>query len=286
MERRDHVMIVTINRPEARNAINRAVWLGGGRALKDAAQDADIRVVIVTGAGALSFCAGADLKAIARSESIFPDEPEAQAWGFAGLVRHAIGKPLIAAVNGTALGGGTEIALACDLFVAAETARFGLPEVKRGILAGAGGAFRLGQQVPLKIAMEMLLTGDPIGAQRALKLGLINAVVKPAELLDQARALAAKIARRRIGPRRRRAPPCRGRMCRARCRHARRRISGSVMAWWRRWTCIRFTRMPAAPRKASRSPRRNGKAWKSGRAFPSWPMQIRAPGSIGRSPPK
>lgn len=194
VERHDHVMIVTLNRPEARNAINRAVWLGVGRALEDAAQDADIRVVIVTGAGALSFCAGADLKAISRGESIFPDEPEAQDWGFAGLVRHAIGKPLIAAVNGTALGGGTEIALACDLVVAAETATFGLPEVKRGILAGAGGAFRLAQQVAPKIAMEMLLTGDSIGAHRALELGLINAVVKPAELLDQALALAGKIA--------------------------------------------------------------------------------------------
>jgi len=193
VERRGHVMIVTINRPEARNAINEAVWLGVGEALAEADRDADVRVVIVTGAGDQSFCAGADLKALSRGERIAPADPVKVAWGFAGLVSHAISKPMIAAVNGTALGGGTEIALACDLAVAADSASFGLPEVKRGILAGAGGAFRLVQQLPKKLAMEMLLTGDPITASRALELGLVNAVVPRDALLETALKLAERI---------------------------------------------------------------------------------------------
>ncbi len=167
VERRGHVMIVTINRPEARNAVNEAVWRGAGAALAAAYGDAEVRAVIITGAGEQSFCAGADLKALSRGERIAPAEPEKVAWGFAGIVSHAISKPLIAAVNETALGGGTEIALACDLVVAVDSASFGLPEVKRGILAGAGGVFRLVQQLPRKVAMEMLLTGDPIDAARA-----------------------------------------------------------------------------------------------------------------------
>ena len=194
VERRGHVMIVTINRPEARNAVNEAVWVGAGDALAEADRDVDVRVVVITGAGEQSFCAGADLKALSRGERIAPADPETLAWGFAGIVSHAISKPLIAAVNGTALGGGTEIALACDLAMAAEGASFGLPEVKRGILAGAGGAFRLARQLPGKIAMEMLLTGDPIDASRALELGLINAVVPRAGLIDAAVALAERIA--------------------------------------------------------------------------------------------
>lgn len=116
-----------------------------------------------------------------------------RAWGFAGYVEHHISKPTIAAVNGTALGGGTELTLASDLAVASETATFGLPEVKRGILAAAGGAFRLGQQLPRKIAMEMMLTGEPISAPRALELGLVNAVVPQAQVMDAALKMAARI---------------------------------------------------------------------------------------------
>lgn len=194
VERRGHVMIVTLNRPEARNAIDQAVWIGAGSALAEAERDGDVRVVIITGAGEQSFCAGVDLKAISRGERIAPEDAEQLRWGFAGIVRHAISKPTIAAVNGTALGGGTEIALACDLVVAVEGATFGLPEVKRGILAGAGGAFRLVQQLPRKIAMEMLLTGDPIDAKRALELGLVNAVAPGSGLIDAALALAERIA--------------------------------------------------------------------------------------------
>jgi crotonobetainyl-CoA hydratase len=192
VDRRDHVMIVTLNRPDARNAVNLAVHLAVGAALEAANDDPQVRAVIVTGAGDV-FCAGADLKAVSRGESLSPDDPARKAWGFAGFVTHAISKPIIAAVNGPALGGGTEIALASDIVVAADTATFGLPEVKRGILAAAGGAFRLAQQLPRKLAMEMLLTGDPISAARALELGLVNAVVPRAGLLDAALGMAARI---------------------------------------------------------------------------------------------
>lgn len=192
-ERRGYVLLVTLNRPGARNAINEAVWLGAGEALAEGDRDSNVRAIIITGAGDQSFCAGADLKALSRGERIAPADPERISWGFAGIVSHSISKPLIAAVNGAALGGGTEIALACDLVVAADTATFGLPEVKRGILAAAGGAFRLVQQLPKKVAMEILLTGDPIDAARALELGLVNLVVPHDELLGAAMRLAERI---------------------------------------------------------------------------------------------
>jgi len=193
VERLGNVMLVTINRPEARNACNQAVWLSGGEALVEAEKDVSVRAIVVTGAGDQSFCAGADLKAIARGERIVPEDPVKAAWGFAGIVRHNVSKPIIAAVNGPALGGGTELALSCDLIVASETAIFGLPEVKRGLLAGAGGAFRIVQQLPRKIGMELLLTGDPITAARALELGLVNQVVPQAEVIAAALAFAERI---------------------------------------------------------------------------------------------
>lgn len=193
VERADRVMIVTINRPDVRNCVNLAVHAGIGEALEEAERDADVWAVILTGAGDKAFCAGADLKAVARGEKLIPDDPVHAAWGFAGYVRHHISKPTIAAVNGIALGGGTELTLASDLAVAASTAIFGLPEVKRGILAGAGGAFRIAQQLPPKIGLELLLTGDPISAERALELGLVNAVVPPETLIEEALKLAARI---------------------------------------------------------------------------------------------
>jgi crotonobetainyl-CoA hydratase len=194
VERRGPVMIVTINRPETRNAVNAAVHIGIGEALEEADANAEIRAVIVTGAGDAAFCAGADLKAGARGESIEPPDPRRQAWGFAGYVRHHISKPTIAAVNGFAIGGGTEIVLASDLAIASDRAVFGLSEVKLGVWAGAGGAFRLAAQLPSKIAMELLLTGDRLEVDRALRLGLINVVVPHAELLDRALNLANRIA--------------------------------------------------------------------------------------------
>lgn len=193
VDTRDNVMLITINRPEARNAVNRFVHEGVGDALAAADKDPEIRCVIVTGAGDRSFCAGADLVALSRGERLAPDDPEKQKWGFAGLVSHAISKPMIACVNGHALGGGLEITLACDLAVAVDSAQFGLPEPKRGLFAAAGGVFRLPAQLPRKIAMEMILTGDPIPAQRALELGLINAIAPREGLLDAAFALAARI---------------------------------------------------------------------------------------------
>ncbi len=190
VDRRGNVMVITLNRPDARNAINAAVSVGVGDALEEAQRDPEVRAVVITGAGQ-SFCAGADLKAIARGENIYhPDHGE---WGFAGYVRHFIDKPTIAAVNGTALGGGTEIALASDLAVAEEGAKFGLPEVKRGLIAGAGGVFRIAQQLPRKVGFELLLTGDPISATEAAKWGLINQVVPDGTVLQAALALAERI---------------------------------------------------------------------------------------------
>jgi crotonobetainyl-CoA hydratase len=191
VEHRGNVMVITINRPEARNAVNAAVSIGVGNALEHAQNDAGVRAVVITGAGDKSFCAGADLKAISRRENLYhPDHGE---WGFAGYVHHFIDKPTIAAVNGTALGGGTELALASDLVVADERAKFGLPEVKRGLIAAAGGVFRIVNQLPRKVALELLLTGEPITATDALEWGLINQVVKEGSVLDAALALAARV---------------------------------------------------------------------------------------------
>lgn len=192
--RQGHILIVTINRPAARNAVNAAVHVGIGEALETAEKDAEIRAVIITGAGDTSFCAGADLVALSRGENLAPDDVAQQAWGFAGMVAHPISKPIIAAVNGFAFGGGCEIALMSDLIVAADTAQFGLPEVKVGLFAAAGGAFRLIRQLPQKLAMEHLLTGDPFDAQAALRYGFANRVVPLADLLPTAIALAEKIA--------------------------------------------------------------------------------------------
>lgn len=191
-ERRDGgVLVITINRPEARNAINGAVSIAVGDALQQAQDDPEVRAVVITGSGDKSFCAGADLKAISRGENLYhPDHPE---WGFAGYVHHFIDKPTIAAVNGTALGGGTELALASDLVVAEERAQFGLPEVKRGLIAGAGGVFRLAEQLPRKVALEMMFTGEPISAADAARWGLINQVVPDGTVLGAALALAERI---------------------------------------------------------------------------------------------
>jgi crotonobetainyl-CoA hydratase len=190
-ERRGNVLLITINRPDARNAVNGAVSTAVGDLLQQAQDDADVWAVVITGAGDKSFCAGADLKAISRRENLFhPQHPE---WGFAGYVRHFIDKPTIAAVNGTAFGGGTELALASDLVVAQESAKFGLPEVKRGLVAAAGGVFRIVDQLPRKVAMHLLFTGEPITAAEALEWGLINEVVPDGTVVDAALALAQRI---------------------------------------------------------------------------------------------
>lgn len=192
-EIRDHVLILTINRPEARNAIDGDVWRLIGEALVHSDDDPEVRCIVLTGAGDLAFSAGMDLKALASGT--FSITPEMSKHGFAGFVRHFTSKPTIAAVNGKALGGGTELALACDLIVATESAAFGLPEVKRGLIAAGGGVFRITEVIPRKIALEMLMTGEPMPAADAARWGMVNRVVPDGQALSGALELAAAIAR-------------------------------------------------------------------------------------------
>ncbi|MDA8291610.1 MAG: crotonase/enoyl-CoA hydratase family protein [Actinomycetota bacterium] len=191
VERRGHVAVVTLNRPEARNAIDARMALALGEAVEELDQDEDVRAVVLTGAGGKAFCAGADLKALARNEPYAA--PGHEQWGFAGFVDHVPSAPVVAAVEGAAFGGGAEICLACDLVVAGEGARFALPEVRRGIIPGGGGLVRLPGQVPLKIATELVLTGREISAAEASRLGLVNRVVADGGALDAAVALAEEI---------------------------------------------------------------------------------------------
>ena len=190
-ERRGQVEILTINRPEARNAINGAVSAGVSAALDELADDPAVAVVVLTGSGDKAFSAGMDLKAFAAGEgaSII-----AAPGGFAGITTRDFPKPIIAAINGSALAGGCEIMLACDLVVAAEHATFGVPEVKRGLIAGAGALIRLPKRLPAAVALELALTGDPIDAHRAQALGLVNRVVPAERLMDEALELAGRIA--------------------------------------------------------------------------------------------
>jgi enoyl-CoA hydratase/carnithine racemase len=190
-ERRGHVEILTINRPEARNAINGAVSTGISTALDELAEDPEAWVVVLTGSGDKAFSAGMDLKAFAAGEGA---AVMGAPGGFGGIARREFPKPLIAAVNGPALAGGLEIALSCDLIVAADHAVFGIPEASRGLIAGAGGLFRLPRRVPLAVALEMALTADPIDAERARELGLVNRVVPRHQLMDETLVLAERIA--------------------------------------------------------------------------------------------
>jgi enoyl-CoA hydratase len=187
-EAADGIMVITINRPQARNAVNAAVAEGIAAALADLDARDDLVVGIITGAGG-TFCAGMDLKAFLRGESpAFPGR------GLCGITQTPPRKPLLAAVEGWALAGGFELVLACDLVVAAQSARFGVPEVKRALVAAAGGALLLPRRLPQALALELLLTGDPIDADRAAQIGLVNRVVADGEALSAAIALAAKIA--------------------------------------------------------------------------------------------
>lgn len=190
VEQRDAVLIITLNRPEQRNALDRATISGIGRALTDAETDDDIAAVVLTGAGDKAFCAGMDLKAFAESGKPIPDDGP----GIEVLIGRVYPKPLIGAANGAAVAGGFELLLACDLVVAADHARFGIPEVKRGLVAAGGGVLTLARRLPLSQALELGLTGELIDAQRAYQLGLVNRVVPAAGLLDEALALAALIA--------------------------------------------------------------------------------------------
>ncbi len=187
-ENRDGVLVITLNRPKAKNAVNKATAEAVSAAIDQLESDDSLRVGIITGAGG-TFCSGMDLKAFVTGEM-----PVVEGHGFAGLVERQVSKPLIAAVEGYALAGGFEVAISCDLIVAAEDSQFGIPEVKRGLAAAAGGLVKLPRQVPPRLAMELALTGDFISAGRAAGIGLINSVVAPGKALEAASALAKKIA--------------------------------------------------------------------------------------------
>jgi enoyl-CoA hydratase len=188
-ERRDGVLLITLNRPQARNAVNSALAHAVAAALDELDADDELKVGVLTGAGG-SFCAGMDLKAFVAGES-----PHVEGRGFAGITQRAARKPLIAAIEGYALAGGLEVALSCDVIVAASDARLGIPEAKRGLIAAAGALIRLPRRIPYHLAMELALTGDPIGAERAHAVGLVNRLAEPGAAVDAALELAATIAR-------------------------------------------------------------------------------------------
>ncbi len=185
----DGVLLITLNRPEARNAVNLAVAEGVAAALDRLDAEPELQAGILTGAGG-SFCAGMDLKAFVAGERPYVGDR-----GFAGITQRAARKPLIAAVEGFAVAGGFEVALACDLIVAARDARLGIPEVKRSLVAAAGALIHLPRRIPYHVAMELALTGDPITAQRGHELGIVNRVSEPGAAVGDARELAAAIVR-------------------------------------------------------------------------------------------
>lgn len=192
-ERRGHVLVLRLNRPEARNALSMGLIVELVGALVAAEDDPDTRAVVLTGTGDRAFCAGMDLRAFALGDQPPAGVEEAMA-GFLRLMRGEVTVPLVGAANAAALAGGLELLLGCDLIVASSAAVFGLPEVKRGLLAGGNGT-TLGARIPLSVALELALTGDSIDAERAYQLGLVNAVVEPGAVLGTAIDYAERIAR-------------------------------------------------------------------------------------------
>ncbi len=193
VDQRGDIRIIRINRPEARNALNAAVISGIGSGIEEADRDPDIRAVIITGTGDRAFCAGMDLRNFAQGAESPPSAAQnAAASAYQRFIREGAAKPVIAAANATAVAGGFELLLACDMVVAAENAQFGLPEVKRALFPAGGGVF-LSRRIPLAVAYELTLTGDTISADRALSLGLINQVVPQTEVLEAAVALAQRV---------------------------------------------------------------------------------------------
>jgi enoyl-CoA hydratase len=187
-EQRGNVLVITLNRPEAKNAINAEVAQLLAAAVERLDGDKDLRVGVLTGAGGV-FSAGMDLKGFLRGE-----DPHIKGRGFAGITMRPPDTPLIAAVEGWALAGGCEIVLSCDLVVASREAKFGIPEVKRGLVAGAGGLLRLPRRIPYHVAMELTLTGDPLDAETAHRFGLVNRLAEPGGALDAALELAAQVS--------------------------------------------------------------------------------------------
>src|SRR3954463_4530739 len=186
-ERRDNVLVITLNRPEARNAVNLALAEGIAAGLDELDSDDALSVGGITGAGGF-FCAGVGPQAFVTGE-----RPWVGDRGFAGIAQRASRKPLIAAVEGFALAGGFEIALSCDLIVASREARFGIPEVKRSLVAAAGALLRLPKRIPYHLAMELALTGEPISAERAHEIGIVNRLAEPGAALDAALELAGQM---------------------------------------------------------------------------------------------
>lgn len=189
-ERRGRVEVVRLNREAARNAIDGPTTKALDAAFDELTEDPEVWVVVLTGTGDRAFCAGMDLKAFAAGQA---GDIIGSKNGFAGVAARKFPKPLIAAVNGAALAGGCELVLSCDLVVAAEHAVFGIPEVKRGLVAAGGGLLRLERMIPRNVALELAFTGDPVPADRAYELGLVNRVVPAAEVLGEALAFAEKI---------------------------------------------------------------------------------------------
>ena len=188
-ERRGDVLLITLNRPEVRNAVNGALAAGVAGALDQLDGDASISVGVLTGAGGF-FCAGMDLGAFVKGESPwFGDR------GFAGIAQRASRKPLIAAIEGFALAGGMEIALACDLIVAAKGAKLGIPEAKRSLVAAGGALLRLPRRMPYHVVMELSLTGDPQPAERFHHFGVVNSLAEPGAALEVALELAGRLAK-------------------------------------------------------------------------------------------
>jgi enoyl-CoA hydratase/carnithine racemase len=190
-ERRGALQILRINRPEAGNSLTPSARAELGSGIEDAEASPEVRAIILTGTGERSFCTGMDLRGFASGENQRNDE-RAGSTAYLRFSREGSTKPVIAAVNGSALAGGFELLLSCELAVASTEARFGVPEVKRGLLPAGGGVF-LGRRVPLAVALEMTLTGDTIDAERALTLGLVNQVVPPGDVLDAAVMLADRV---------------------------------------------------------------------------------------------
>jgi enoyl-CoA hydratase len=188
-ERLGNVLLITLNRPEVRNAVNAALAAGVGGALDELDEDEGLSVGVLTGTGGF-FCAGMDLGAFVKGESPwFGDR------GFAGIAQRASRKPLIAAIEGFAVAGGMEIALACDLIVAARGAKLGIPEVKRSLVAAGGALLRLPRRMPYHVVMELALTGDTLPAERFHELGLVNRVTEPGEAVQGALELAERLAK-------------------------------------------------------------------------------------------
>lgn len=191
MRREGHVAIITMNRPHVMNAVNADMSVAMEECIDELVGDPDLRVAVITGAGR-AFSAGADLKEVAAGRALQAPHQRERGWG--GFMRRMVDKPLIAAVNGHALGGGTEMMLACDLAVAGESAKLGLPEVRRGIIAAGGGLLRLPRRLPQAVAMQIALTGEPITAATALQWGLVNRVVPDDRVLVGAVELATTVA--------------------------------------------------------------------------------------------